>query len=501
MSKLFWAIFYISINLYAQNYVQEQIPWVPDYLQDQQNTCPQGYSFDYTSGNCVFQRGPSNSENCVENFETGEVECNNEDGRGKKKDIQDMNSPQDTYDQDEPSNSRCRSAYSAAKTKCDGNTFSQSPQSQSLVRTIQFAQISGNTRQACEASKQLNSVLWSLNANFGVQCNNAVKACASSCASNSAEHDHCLDLKGTVNLAKNQAIENAKAYAGSEVCAVAASGCGANSYDDKNCPQYCQKPGRQNDPLCKTQAQNNCLNPQYASQNTQFCQDCLQNPQACVKPQNAFAEQPMDSVDPLKGSTNSKTLGNSLYDSTGKSKKLQKSNTASKLGGNTAFLGNAGTINNLGTASGNNSDPKNTLKKATADSLNAEGYAYGVGAAGTGGKRQRPSYYPNPDIYSPRGIDYTQFLPPPSESEAMMRAKGLNPNVPSIKDQEIAYGRMELYELEMKQKAEKQLERKLASQEILENTKKWIYIKQITLLLLILAIGTGSYWIYREKRG
>ncbi len=47
MSKLLWAIFYISINLYAQDYVQEQIPWVPDYLQDQQKAYPQGYSFDY----------------------------------------------------------------------------------------------------------------------------------------------------------------------------------------------------------------------------------------------------------------------------------------------------------------------------------------------------------------------------------------------------------------------------------------------------------------------
>ena len=65
--------------------------------------------------------------------------------------------------------------------------------------------------------------------------------------------DTCRELSKNVKLAQGQAIENAKSYSQSQECVNVASGCGSNSYDDPNCPQYCTKPGRQNDPLCMSQ--------------------------------------------------------------------------------------------------------------------------------------------------------------------------------------------------------------------------------------------------------
>ncbi len=208
---------------------------------------------------------------CFENDKSPECSSTGKDYRSRKDNVS------ENYDSAPTPTSSCRPAYATAKSRCQ-NMQTTNPQTQAYAAVISQAKLSGNTRRACELSKQIYSLSWSANATSGIQCNNAIQKCLSTCNQSSAEYETCQTLTKAVTAAKNQAIENAKAYVGSEACAVAASGCDNNSYDNPSCPQYCQKPGRQNDPLCSSLAQNNCSNPQFASLNIQFCNNCLNNP-------------------------------------------------------------------------------------------------------------------------------------------------------------------------------------------------------------------------------
>ncbi len=209
---------------------------------------------------------------CFENDKS--IECNNINSRRNFKLVDDKNESHDqSEDQPTTPSNACRPSYVTAKAKCQ-NTQSTNPQAQTLSLIMNRARSSGNTKQACELAKQINSLSWSMNATAGIQCNSAIQKCLSACHLVSAEYENCQTLTKVVSASKNQAIENAKAYAASDICVTAASGCDSKSFDNPNCPQYCQKPGRQKDPLCTSLAQNNCSNnpsrPECVSQAAQI---------------------------------------------------------------------------------------------------------------------------------------------------------------------------------------------------------------------------------------
>ncbi len=174
---------------------------------------------------------------------------------------------------------KCGEALNKTKSQCRGAELSQyAPLALSLVGAMESAKANGNMKKACESAQQIYQMSGISNAAVAGMCQRAVSRCKKSCTDDEAGILQCEDYETYAKAATGQAIQSATAMIGSQACADAVAGkCqGDAAFNDEECTQFCLKPGRQDHPKCKI-AMNNCSNPDYASQNLQYC-TCVNNP-------------------------------------------------------------------------------------------------------------------------------------------------------------------------------------------------------------------------------
>lgn len=185
---------------------------------------------------------------------------------------------------------QCVSSFNRTRVACNGIVFSSV--AQVILGQFQAAKSDGNVKEACEKAAQLNKIGGLLNLAFAVTCQQAQAQCVRVCeaatrgpaseqiATYEANAAYCQEKSMIANLSMVQVAMNATQFAGSKACADAASGkcIGENAFNDEECIQFCQKPGRQQHPKC-VQTIASCSDATYRSQNSQLC-TCMTNPSA-----------------------------------------------------------------------------------------------------------------------------------------------------------------------------------------------------------------------------
>lgn len=241
--SIFMVFLLFCFRAYSMNELEEMSP--------EQSKAMQACMLQYNDLHTCYKQSVGTEKNCFMNLKTGQTVCETSTNKRTGTEIEDEHTNGNRSHV--APKSPCSMAFYTANSKCNGNSLAESPQVSGLLNSMQANRNAGNIKEACAAAQNLNSISWSMNTTFGLQCQSAVRNCLTACDAGSDERDTCKTLEQNVKLAQNQSIENAKAYAQSGECMNIASGCGSNSYDNPNCPQYCQKPGRQNDSLCATQ--------------------------------------------------------------------------------------------------------------------------------------------------------------------------------------------------------------------------------------------------------
>ncbi len=177
--------------------------------------------------------------------------------------------------------SLCQQQIDATERTCKGPQLSQlGSMAVMLARQVASARASGNMKQACAAAQQINSFSFSSNAAMAQMCASAIRKCKSACISESDGDGvvQCESFDGVVKAAATQSVQSAQNFATSSECVESVSGpcVGPSAYDNDNCPEFCQKPGRQNHMKCRIAA-SHCSDFNFAAQNIKLCA-CITNP-------------------------------------------------------------------------------------------------------------------------------------------------------------------------------------------------------------------------------